>query len=143
MMFLPLSLATLGPVPKRDIAASSGFYNLTRQLGGSLGIAIITALVTRRDAFHETVLAEKVTPYNHAAMERVSQMTAAFQASSGDPNAAHGQALTALQQIIHAQAGILTFADVFRYVGIAFIVTLPLLFLLGRGGNEEAAANAH
>ncbi len=38
-MFLPLSLASLGAVPKAEVAAASGLYNLTRQLGGSLAIA--------------------------------------------------------------------------------------------------------
>jgi DHA2 family multidrug resistance protein len=143
MMFLPLSLATLGPVPKKDIASSSGFYSLTRQLGGSLGIAIITALVARREAIHQAVLAEKVTPFSRAATERMAELTAAFQMQTGDPHAAHQQALTAMQGIISAQAGVLTFAEVFRYVGFAFIATLPLLFLLGRSGSSDAAANAH
>lgn len=143
MMFLPLSLATLGPVPKEDIAASSGFYSLTRQLGGSLGIAIITALVARHDAIHQSVLLEKVTRFSHATAERLAQMTAAFQMHSGDPHSAHQQALTVLKGTVHAQAGVLTFAEIFRYVGVAFIATLPLLLLLGRGGNKDAAASAH
>jgi DHA2 family multidrug resistance protein len=45
LMFLPLSLATLGSLPKQDVSAGSGFYNLTRQLGGSVGIAILTTLL--------------------------------------------------------------------------------------------------
>jgi DHA2 family multidrug resistance protein len=41
-MFLPLNMATLGPIPKKDIAAASGFFNLTRQLGGSIGVALLS-----------------------------------------------------------------------------------------------------
>ena len=48
MMFMPLSLATLGPLPQREVAAGSGMYSLTRQMGSSIGIALITTMVTRR-----------------------------------------------------------------------------------------------
>ena len=41
LMFLPLNMATLGPIPKKDIAKASGFFNLTRQLGGSIGVALL------------------------------------------------------------------------------------------------------
>lgn len=143
MMFLPLSLATLGPVPKRDIAASSGFYNLTRQLGGSIGIALITALISRRDTFHQAMLTEKVTRFSYATNLRLSQLTALYHHASADSHAAHAKALGTLKAMIHAQAGVLSFADVFRCVGVAFVVTLPLVFLLGRGGNAGAASEAH
>src|SRR5258708_4251189 len=60
MMFLPLSIATLGSIPKRDVPAASGFYNLTRQLGGSLGIAILTTMLSRREAVHRAALVEHI-----------------------------------------------------------------------------------
>lgn len=144
LMFLPLSLATLGPVPKKDVAACAGFYNLTRQLGGSLGIAIMTATLAHRQATHESVLAEKVSLFNQATQERVQMLTAGFQGHSADAVHAHEQALVAMKGLIQAQAGVLSYADIFRYVGIAFIVTLPLLLLLGRGNARTAApVDAH
>src|SRR5262249_60494334 len=57
-MFLPLSLATIAPIPKQDMAAATGFYNLTRQLGGSIGVAVLATLLSDRTAFHRAVLAE-------------------------------------------------------------------------------------
>lgn len=144
MMFLPLSLATLGPVPKKDIAASAGFYNLTRQLGGSIGIALITTVLARRQALHESILSEKVSLFNQATQERLDMLTAGFQSHSASAVTAHQQALGVLKGTLQAQAGVLSYADIFRYVAIAFIVTLPLLLLLGRGGsNSKVAADAH
>src|SRR5262249_11240456 len=61
LMFLPLSLATLGSIPKEDIAKATGFYSLTRQLGGSIGVALLTTLLSRREAFHRSVLIEKIS----------------------------------------------------------------------------------
>ena len=48
LMFLPLNLATLGPIPKKDVSAAAGFFNLTRQLGGSVGVALLTTLLADR-----------------------------------------------------------------------------------------------
>ena len=142
-MFLPLSLATLGPVPKKDVAAASGFYNLTRQLGGSFGIAIITAVLARRQAVHESYLAEKITVFSQAAQERMQTVQAGFAAHGGDPFTSQQQTLVAMKGIIQAQAGVLSYADVFRYVGFAFIITLPILALLGRRAPQAAPVDAH
>ena len=141
MMFLPLSLATLGPIPRRDVPAASGLYNLTRQLGGSFGIAIITTVLARRQAFHEGVLSEKVSLFTQATRERFEMLVAGFQSHTSSEFTAQQQALLALKGTIQAQAGVLSYADVFRYVAAAFLLTLPLLILLGRGG--KTAPDAH
>ena len=143
MMFLPLSLATLGNLPKSDVAAGSGFYNLTRQMGSSIGIALITTFLVHREAVHRSVLVEKVTAASAQTAERVQLYTQGFAQRSGDPVGAHQQALGAIDQIVNGQAMLLSFADVFFYVAAAFVVTLPILLLLGKGGNREAAAAAH
>jgi DHA2 family multidrug resistance protein len=143
MMFLPLSLATLGPLPKKAVAAGAGFYNLTRQMGSSIGIAVITTLLAHRQAVHRAVLVEKVTPYSAETTQRISTLTGAFVQHGADPTTAHQQAIGLLDRVVNGQSLLLSFADVFRYTALAFLVTLPLLFLLGRGGNQEAAAAAH
>ena len=78
MMFLPLTLATLAMVPKKDISAATGFYSLTRQMGGSIGIALLTMLLDRRQAFHRSVLIEKISVENPLALERLSQLRGLF-----------------------------------------------------------------
>lgn len=142
MMFLPLSLATLGPLPKRAVAAGAGFYNLTRQMGSSIGIALITTLLAHREAVHRAVLAEKVTLYSPVTRDRLALLTGAFAQQGADPVTAHHRALGALDQMVNGQSLLLSFADVFRYTALAFVVTLPLLLLLGRGRTQDAAAAA-
>jgi DHA2 family multidrug resistance protein len=142
-MFLPLSLATLGNLPKQDIAAGSGFYNLTRQMGSSIGIALITTALAHREAIHRAVLVEKISLFHPETVNRMTLFQGAFSQRTADPVLAHNQALSAIDGIVNGQALLLSFADVFRYVAIAFVLTLPLLFLLGKGGNKEAIASAH
>ncbi|MEG4115600.1 MULTISPECIES: DHA2 family efflux MFS transporter permease subunit [unclassified Microcoleus] len=143
LMFLPLSLATLGSIPKEDVSAGSGFYNLTRQLGGSIGIAILTALLAQREAFHRAILLAKLTPYDPETTERLSALTGLFQSRGFDAATAQKQALAALSQLVNTQAAVLSYADIFRFVGILFLCSLPLLLFLGKGGTGAKAPAAH
>ncbi|WP_036476762.1 DHA2 family efflux MFS transporter permease subunit [Myxosarcina sp. GI1] len=142
MMFLPLSLATLGSLPKNDVPAGSGFYNLTRQLGGSIGIAILTTLLARREDFHRGILSDRVSLYNSPTNQRLEALTSAFQNRGIDADTAHQQALAAISQAIDLQSAILSFEDIFKFVGVAFLCTLPLLLLLGKG-NRNRVTGVH
>lgn len=143
LMFLPLSLATLGSLPKQDIAAGSGFYNLTRQLGGSIGIAVLTTLLAQREAFHKANLLTKLTPYDLATSQRLDALTGVFQNGGTDAATAHQQALMSLEQLVNTQAAILSYADCFRFVGVVFLCSLPLLLFLGKGGAGAKAPIGH
>ena len=143
LMFLPLSLATLGGLPQQAISAGSGFYNLTRQLGGSVGIAALTSLLSQREAFHRAVLLTHLTPYDFVTNQRLQALTAMFQSQGMDGVTAQKQALASLSQIVDTQAAVLSFADIFRVVGVTFLFSLPLLFFLGKGGKGAKASAAH
>jgi DHA2 family multidrug resistance protein len=141
-MFLPLSLATLGSLPMSAVPAGTGFYNLTRQLGGSIGVAVLTTVVAHREAIHRAVLVQHIAAGHAPALGRLGGLAAAFARHSADPVAVRHQAFAALDQLINGQSMLLSFADAFSYVAIAFIATLPLVFFLGRGrGGLGAAAH--
>ncbi|MEM8604008.1 MAG: DHA2 family efflux MFS transporter permease subunit [Cyanobacteria bacterium P01_H01_bin.121] len=137
MMFLPLSLATLSRLPPADLASGSGFFNLTRQLGGSIGIALLTTVLDRREAFHRAILAGDLSLYSPATQQRLDTLTATLQQRGIDPTTAHQQALALLDQTLSTQAAILSFADLFRGVGLLFLAAIPLLFLLGKSGTTK------
>ena len=120
MMFLPLSLATLGGLP-RKIASGSGFYNLTRQLGSSIGIALITTLLAHREATHRAPLVERINLYrpgSRGAAERLC--VARLAGTAADPVRIHKQAYAALDGIVSGQAALKSYADIFLYVGWRF-----------------------
>jgi DHA2 family multidrug resistance protein len=143
LMFLPLSLATLGSIPKEDVSAGSGFYNLTRQLGGSIGIAILTTLLAQREAFHRAILLAKLTPYDPETSQRLSELGGYFQSRGADADTAQQQAIAALSQMVNTQAAVLSYADIFRFVGVVFLCSLPLLLFLSKGGAGARAPAAH
>ena len=146
LIFMPLSLATLGPLAKKDIAAGSGFYSLTRQLGSSIGIAAITTMLARKEALHRATLVNYITPYRQPAVDRMRMLTNAFTAHGGDPVLGRRNALELVDRIVNGQALLLSYKDIFFYVAILFLMSLPLVLLLGSkhdAAAEEAASAAH
>ncbi len=143
LMFLPLSIATVGGLPKDKIASGTGFYNLTRQLGSSIGIAAITTMVAHREATHRASLVERITLSSPATLTRLHWFQAAFARHSASPGFIRREAFKAVDAIVNGQAALKAYADIFMYVGVAFVVTLPLLVLLDKGSKSPEAAAAH
>jgi DHA2 family multidrug resistance protein len=143
-MFMPLSIATLGPLPKKDIPAGAGFYSLTRQLGSSIGIALITTMLARRINVHRAVLVERVTDFSQPAIDRINMIAAGLARHGGNARAARQGALAILDRTINGQAALLAYSDIFFYVAVLFLASLPLILLLGekKKAPEPAAAAA-
>jgi len=142
-MFLPLSMAAIAPLPKEDMAKATGFYNLTRQLGGSIGIAFLTGLLDRRGAFHAQHLSESVNPANPTATFRLNAMTHLLE-GHGVPHegATHG-ALQMLAGATKVQAMIRSFNDTFYATAALLVLSLPLLFLLRRPPADAKVDAGH
>jgi len=132
LMFLPLSLAALGPIPKKDIGSATGFYNLTRQLGGSIGVAVLSTLLERREAFHRSVLVEKLGSIDPSTLERVRMYAAKFLQMGMTDADANQRALKLLDSAVNTQAQVSSFGDTFFVTSVLVIVTLPLVLLLGK-----------
>ncbi|NUP07899.1 MAG: DHA2 family efflux MFS transporter permease subunit [Polyangiaceae bacterium] len=142
-MFLPLSLAAIGPIPKKDVAAASGFYNLTRQLGGSIGVAALTTLLARRQSFHSAVIGEKLVSSDPETLQRLEQIAQGFMARGVDSTTAHQQAFALLKGSIERQASVISFSDTFWATAVLIICTLPLILLLGKPQKGAAVAVDH
>ena len=132
LMFLPLTLATLGPIPQREVAAASSLFNLTRQLGGSIGVALLTTLLTQRQAFHRAVLVEHLVTGDALTLERVQVLTQRFTGLGFSLQDARDRALSLLDGVVNQQAAVLSFADTFWAVSALILVCLPLIVLLGK-----------
>jgi MFS transporter, DHA2 family, multidrug resistance protein len=139
LMFLPLSLATLGPIPKEDISKASGIYNLTRQLGGSIGVALLSTLLERREAFHRAVLVEKLSSSDPQVTARVAGYTARFVAAgfTGPDATAHAHKL--LDAGVSVQSALISFGDTFWATSMLVVCTIPLVLLLGRPPKQFKA----
>ncbi|HEY8965129.1 MAG TPA: DHA2 family efflux MFS transporter permease subunit, partial [Candidatus Methylacidiphilales bacterium] len=142
MIFMPLSIATLGSLPKPDVAAGAGFFSLTRQLGSSVGIAIITTLVQKETATHRAQIVPYIDPYNPAYADRLASATASFQAAGSDPETAQKQALALIDTAVNGQSTLLAYVDIFWFMVILFGLTIPLLLAFKKSDPKTAAAAA-
>jgi DHA2 family multidrug resistance protein len=140
-MFLPLSLATLGSIPKEDIAKATGFYSLTRQLGGSIGVALLTTLLARRESFHRSVLIAKVSANSQLAYDRLGAMRAAFLGKGSTFDDAQAKAMAMLDHAVDTQALVMSFGDTFVATAILIVVFMPLVVLLGKGKGAAPVAD--
>ncbi|SDU17101.1 MFS transporter, DHA2 family, multidrug resistance protein [Verrucomicrobium sp. GAS474] len=146
MIFMPLSIATLGSLPKIDVAAGAGFFSLTRQLGSSVGIAIITTMVQKATATHRAEIVTHIDPYQAAYAERLQSGIASFTASGSDPETAQKQAIAMIDAAVNGQSALLAYVDIFWLMVILFGLTLPLLLFFKKSDPKiaaEAAAEAH
>lgn len=143
LMFLPLSMATMGPIPKRDISAAAGFYNLTRQLGGSIGVALLSTLLERREAFHRAVIIEKLSSTDPQVLARVAAYTNKFLGLgySGPDATAHAHKLLDLG--VTSQSAVIAFGDCFWATSILVACTIPLVFLLGKPAKNVKIDAGH
>ncbi|MGH7738497.1 MAG: DHA2 family efflux MFS transporter permease subunit [Candidatus Tyrphobacter sp.] len=114
-LFVPISTMMLAPVPREELAAASGVSNLIRQIGGSIGIAILTTMLARETAIAWSELAGGVT-------------------------STHGASVGTLTQIVAQQATIIAYNFDFRLVAISFFVLLPLVFFMRPSRVQQDAA---
>ena len=109
-------------------------------MGSSIGIALITTMVSRRMAEHRAVLVSHVTAYRQPVLDRINLMTAGFN-HNGDAAGARHHAMGVIDGIVNGQSALMAYSDIFFYVACAFVLSLPLLLLLG-GAKSKAAAEA-
>lgn len=136
LIFVPLTSATVSGLPMKDIAQGTGMFNLMRQLGGSLGIAVIATLLSRYSREQKAVLTEHVGTYDPATLERLGAMTRGLIARGFDAVTAKQQALLMLDHQITAQASVLAFSKLYLVSGLLLVCALPLL-LLWRTGRSS------
>jgi MFS transporter, DHA2 family, multidrug resistance protein len=140
MMFMPLSMATFGPLPKEAIGSASGFFSLTRQMGGSIGIAALTTLVSQRETFHRAVLSERINSYNpivNEYLQRFASLGGHAMHHAGIQMQMQMNSMAAINGILEAQSAILSFEDTFWLAGIMFVISLPLVLFLGSGKSDQ------
>lgn len=131
LMFLPLTMASLSTIPVAQVNEASGFFNLTRQIGGSIGIALISTFLDQRLNYHRSVLVEHISLYEPATRQYLAKLSQVFIKSS--PSIAKTKALALLDQIVNKQAAIQSYSDIFWLVALTFSIASILILFLGNG----------
>ena len=142
MIFMPLNTLTMASIPPNVRADATGLYNLTRQLGGSIGIAASATLITKLSKIKLAALNEHITGNSDLALQRVALLKARL-LSMGTPDLlAELKAKALLNMQIVKQAQMLSFAQLFLLFGLAMLFVVPLLALMNKHGMG-VSSDAH
>ncbi len=137
---VPISNVSLGTLPASMMKNASGLFNLTRNLGGAVGLAIINTVIDNRTDLHVARLSEQVTWASAAAVERLETMTRGFAALGSDADRA---ALAQLSLMVHREATVMAFADVFYLLTFLFAAMLLALPLMTRPSQMGGGGGGH
>jgi DHA2 family multidrug resistance protein len=142
LIFVPLTGATMAELKTSELAQGTGMFNLTRQLGGSLGIAISATLLSRFTAQSRALLAEHVVNGDPTTVGRLDLIARGLTAKGMNVIAAKQQALMILDRQVQGQASVLAFSKLYLLSGIALMVSLPLLLLFRSGKSRGLGPGA-
>ncbi|HUG35741.1 MAG TPA: DHA2 family efflux MFS transporter permease subunit [Candidatus Limnocylindrales bacterium] len=136
-IFPPLQTLALGLIQMHRLSNATAAFNVVRNAGGSIGVAMITTLLARRAQYHQSTLAGHVTQWSPETAERLRDWTAHFMQHGADTFTAERRATAMLYRELVGQAQVLTYGDEFWLLAMIFVVALPLLPLMRRVRAEE------
>jgi MFS transporter, DHA2 family, multidrug resistance protein len=143
LLFVPLTTATMDPIPKEEMGNATSMFNLMRNLGGSVGIAAATTFLFRRQQFHIHQLVSNVTQYDSQVRVWMAGVQSSMVARGSDPVAAMRQSYGAMWGMVQRQASMLAFLDTFRAMAVVFLLVLPLLFLMKKPKHHRGGGAMH
>jgi DHA2 family multidrug resistance protein len=136
---VPTNTIALGTLPADRVKNASGLFNLTRNLGGAVGLAVINQMLNDRTDLHISRLQDRVTWGNSTAVETLNMLT---QRAQGAGDAAM-MALKQLSQIVHRQAAVMSYGDTFFALAMFFATLSLLILLLKKPVSAAAGGDAH
>jgi DHA2 family multidrug resistance protein len=143
LVMAPLSAVATAGIEPENAGSASGLFNMMRNLGGAVGIAVLQTFVTKREQFHSNVLMQSVSTFEQATRSRMEQLTQYFMNHGViDHDDAMHRAYVAIGHIVQKQAFIQAFSDTFYLLGAALIVALIATLLLNKP-DHASAGGAH
>jgi DHA2 family multidrug resistance protein len=129
-LFVPINSTAYSYVPREKNTNASGLINLSRNIGGSAGIAFSQTLLARKAQVHQSFLVAHMTPFDihfQTALQRLSQVLMTRGAS---PVTSRALAQAGLYGQLGRQASMLAYIDTFRILGYILILAMPVIFLM-------------
>jgi MFS transporter, DHA2 family, multidrug resistance protein len=129
-LFVPINTAAYAFLPRDKNNAASGLMNLARNIGGSVGISVVTTMLDRRSQVHLNDLSRNLSAANPAFQSILQGATQAMQARGSSAAHATQQAYAMIQNTVERQASMLAYIDDFRLLGGCILVMVPVVFLM-------------
>ena len=140
---VPIATAAFSQLKPELIGQATGLFNLLRNEGGSVGIALSATVLARHAQFHQARLTDTITPFNPILHDRLAATAhGLFTVSGQDPSTVKQMALGMIYGQVRLQATTMAYVDVFWMLTFAFVLFMPFILLL-HGGKGRAPAGAH
>ena len=140
LAMVPINNVALGTLAPERVKNASGLYNLMRNLGGAVGLAGIYTVLNDRTDLHIARLHENFTFSHGPALEALNNATARFSAFGAD---AQAMALKQMTQVVHRQASVMAFADVFMILTGLFVLLAILAVLVKKPAALGGPGGGH
>src|ERR1700722_11353990 len=141
LIFVPIMAASYDGIPPSKTDQASALINAARNTGGSIGVSIVSNVLTHREQFHQSRLVEQVTPSSVQYQDTLQQITGFFTASGSSLAQAHDQAIQWIGAQVQAQASFLAYMDAFWVLALISLAAVPLALTLRKvklGGPVHA-----
>ena len=136
-IFVPLNAVALATIPREAMGNATALLNVVRNLGGGMGVALVSTLLARRAQHHQSTLVAHVNPFDPETAARLSQWTAHFKRQGADTFTAQRRALATVYHEVTRQAQVLSFADDFSVLFFLFCSTLAPAAAPSAGARRE------
>ena len=142
-LFVPIQTISYAGVPPQKNNQVSGIMNLSRNMGGDLGISFVTSLIARRAQSHQAELSSHTTAYDPQFQSQLSQLAAALTHAGSTSLHAMDQAMSLMYRQLVVQATQLAYLDALWILGVGAACMIPLVWLAQRPPKQGAPAGAH
>ncbi|MDB5201241.1 MAG: major facilitator transporter [Ferruginibacter sp.] len=134
LLFIPITALSLSTLSGKQIGEGASFTGMMRQLGGSFGVAAISTFLSRQNMVHRSALVTHLDVNDAAVQQRVIAMQHSFMSKGMTADVALQSAYKAIDFSVTKQASVLSYMDVFLYIGLMFLICIP--FVLMVRGNK-------
>jgi DHA2 family multidrug resistance protein len=130
LVFVPIMAASYDGIAQSKTDQASALMNAARNTGSSIGVSIVSNVLTHRQQFHQNRLVEQVTPSSTQYQDTLQQVTSYFTAQGSSLLQAHDQAIQWIGQQVQAQASFLAYMDAFWVLMLISLSAVPLALTL-------------
>ena len=142
LLFVPISTLSLSTLKGKSIGEGAAFTGMMRQLGGSFGIAIITTFIARFNQEHRVNLVSHLDKTSFEVQQTVHKLQMGFMSKGFSANAALQKAYKVLDYKVIVQSNVLSYMDIFMYLGILFLLCIPFILLIKKGKTKIELSDA-
>jgi MFS transporter, DHA2 family, multidrug resistance protein len=140
-LFIPITMLSLSTLKGQQIGQGAAFTGMMRQLGGSFGIALITTYMASQLQVHRNSLVSHMEVNNPYVQNRVVGLQHSFMSKGFTPANSLQKAYTILDYSVSKQAAVLSYMDVFLFLGIMFLICVPIVLVV-KGKKESKVSMA-